>query len=175
LQFSRKKLVIVLSIIIVVEGAFIIQLVLSNNYLNSSYEELSGEYNALLNLYGGLNTSFEDLQASYWALQSQYLGQYGNVTVEQALNLIDTNPNLIIVDVRTSQEYVSGHIAGALNLPENLTDHLSPADEILVYCKSGVRSAAAQQLLNANGYEKVYNMLGGIDAWINAGYPVIEG
>jgi rhodanese-related sulfurtransferase len=53
-------------------------------------------------------------------------------------------------------------------------NNLNQNDEILVYCLSGSRSALAMQILNENNYEKVFNLLGGIRAWIDSGYPVTK-
>jgi len=57
---------------------------------------------------------------------------------------------------------------------QELLDNLNPDDEILLYCRTGSRSATAARILNENGYHKVYNMLGGITAWRNAGYTVVS-
>jgi phage shock protein E len=100
------------------------------------------------------------------------------MNVEEAMELIEAKPNLIIVDIRSSQEYASGHIAGAVSIPitnsKLLLVNLRPTDEILVYCKSGFRSGSAKELLNKKGYENVYHMPGGIEAWKKAGYPITE-
>ncbi|MCK4482758.1 right-handed parallel beta-helix repeat-containing protein, partial [Candidatus Bathyarchaeota archaeon] len=73
-------------------------------------------------------------------------------------------------------EYDSKHIRNAKLIPvaelEGRLDELNVTDEILVYCHSGGRSAAASQILVDNGFLYVYNMLGGIIAWISEGYPV---
>ena len=108
---------------------------------------------------------------------SSSLEKYGDINVEEAKYLIESNPNLVIVDVRTAEEYESGHIEKAINLsvanPEVLVQSLNPNDEILLYCRTANRSATAMQILRENGYDKVYNMLGGIVAWINMDYPVV--
>ena len=117
---------------------------------------------------------------TYFFYQTQQRSYaYGNVTVEEARKLIAQNPTLKIVDVRLDTEFNESHIPGAINVcvcdPDNLLRDLSPNDEILVYCRSGLRSSAALEFLNEHGYSKVYNMVGGIVAWKNAGYPTIEG
>jgi len=90
---------------------------------------------------------------------------------------------LVILDVRTQQEYDSGHIPNVILIPVGeLKDRLGELDEtkaILVYCKSGGRSAQASQLLGDNGFPEVYNLEGGIVAWQEAGLdvkhpPIIE-
>lgn len=112
-------------------------------------------------------------------VQSQGHSPYGDVTVEEAKSLIQQNIRLKIVDVRLDTEFNSSHIPGAINVcacdPDNMLLQLNPNDEILVYCRSGLRSAAAMKFLNENGFRKVYNLLGGIVAWENAGYSVVAG
>jgi rhodanese-related sulfurtransferase len=101
---------------------------------------------------------------------------YVDVSVSQAKQMIDSNPELVILDVRTQSEYDAGHIQNATLIPvSELGGRLGELDknkEILVYCASGGRSATASQTLVDNGFSKVYNMLGGIAAWISAGYWV---
>jgi len=104
---------------------------------------------------------------------------YSDISIEEAMLLIETRPNLVIVDVRTPEEYETGYIEGAVNLcvtcdAQELLDNLNPDDEILLYCRTGIRSATAARILNENGYQKVYNMLGGITAWNNAGYTIVS-
>lgn len=100
---------------------------------------------------------------------------YSNVTVAQAKSMIDSNL-VVILDVRTQAEYDSGHIRNAKLIPSTelpgRLNELNKNDSILVYCKSGGRSGPASQTLTDNGFLHVYNMVGGITAWIAAGYPV---
>jgi len=116
--------------------------------------------------------------AAYDHLQSQS-STYGDISIEQAMLLIETRPDLVIVDVRTPEEYETGYIEDAVNIcvtcdAQELLDNLNPDDEILLYCRTGSRSATAARILNENGYRKVYNMLGGITAWTNAGYTIVS-
>ncbi|MFN7210397.1 MAG: rhodanese-like domain-containing protein [Aggregatilineales bacterium] len=81
----------------------------------------------------------------------------------------------LLLDVRTVGEFQSGHLAGAVNIPvEQLAQRLAevPRDlPIVLYCRSGNRSAAAARLLRSAGYESVYD-LGGIIRWQAQGYPI---
>ena len=93
--------------------------------------------------------------------------------------MIDSNPNLIIIDVREETEYCDdsvdvdgpGHIPGALNYPWNsgvLQTRYSdfPTDaQILVVCRSGNRSSQAAEFLCLNGYIQIHNMLDGMISW----------
>ena len=101
---------------------------------------------------------------------------YVNVNASETKQMIESSPNLIILDVRTLEEYNEGHIEDAVLIPVselgNRLDELDKEKQILVYCRSGGRSATASQILVDNGFTSVYNMLGGIIAWTNEGYIV---
>ena len=96
-----------------------------------------------------------------------------DVTAQQAKNMIDTNDELIVVDVRELSEYCGelGHVPGALNYPWNSNvlqtqyEDFGLDDEILVYCHSGYRGNLAAEFLDSKGYQNVYDMLGAILAW----------
>ncbi|MFP4323568.1 MAG: rhodanese-like domain-containing protein [Anaerolineales bacterium] len=83
--------------------------------------------------------------------------------------------NHLLLDVRTPEEFNSGHIPGAENIAvQELARRLNevPADQpIIIYCRSGNRSAQAAQILYSAGYGDVYDM-GGIIDWQAAGLPV---
>ena len=117
---------------------------------------------------------------AHFYLQSQGRYPYGDITVEEAKSLIAQNTRLKIVDIRLDTEFNVSHIPGAINVcacgdPDNMLRQLNPNDEILVYCRNGLRSAATKEFLNDNSFGKVYNLVGGIVAWENAGYPVVNG
>lgn len=81
----------------------------------------------------------------------------------------------ILIDVRTPAEYAGGHIPNAINIPvDSLQSQLSEIPQgqpVVVYCRSGNRSATASQILAEAGYSEIYDM-GGIIAWSAAGLPV---
>lgn len=83
-----------------------------------------------------------------------------------------------VVDVRQPDEYVEGHVPGALLVPlADVPDRLGdfPTDRtVYVVCKSGGRSANAVAFLRTSGLDAV-NVAGGTMAWIDAGHPVVEG
>lgn len=101
--------------------------------------------------------------------------QYVNITVQQGKEMIDRG-EVFILDVRTPEEYDAGHINGSKLIPlEVLDKRLNdiPRDrKLLVYCRTGHRSAQASEILVNNGFKEIYNMQGGITAWANAGYSV---
>jgi rhodanese-related sulfurtransferase len=83
-----------------------------------------------------------------------------------------------LVDVREPDEYVSGHIAGAINIPlsefSSRTSDL-PSGTIYMVCRSGGRSMQACELCVDNGVSSVVNIAGGTLGWINAGNEVVVG
>ncbi|MFW9940715.1 MAG: rhodanese-like domain-containing protein [Candidatus Thorarchaeota archaeon] len=103
------------------------------------------------------------------------------ISVEEAHEMITNStlyPDLLILDVRTQGEYDEEHICNATLIPvDELESRISELyayndTEIIVYCRTGGRSASASQTLNNNGFTKVFDMSGGITAWKSAGYPV---
>ena len=98
------------------------------------------------------------------------LPQYGVINLEQAaLVMLDTQ--VIIVDVRTPEEVAEGHLEGAINVDfraENFFEQVDLLDRdqtYLLYCRSGRRSASALELMQANGFSKLYDLEGGFLAW----------
>ena len=104
--------------------------------------------------------------------------EYGDVTVQEASNLIADKPELVILDVRTVSEFNDGHIEGAINIPvEEIANRLSELDkndELLVYCRTGNRSATAVGILEDAGFTKIYHMHEGISVWVQRAYPVVQ-
>lgn len=97
------------------------------------------------------------------------LGTYQKITANQAYEMMQ-DKEVIIVDVRTQQEYDQYHIKNAILIPNETIDdtivELLPNKEatILVYCRSGRRSKEASKKLIEIGYENVYDF-GGINDW----------
>ncbi|GAV20737.1 phage shock protein E [Mariprofundus micogutta] len=82
------------------------------------------------------------------------------------------------IDVRTAEEFAAGHIEGARLIPvQELAERLNevPKDkQVYVYCRSGKRSAQASSLLAKAGFSNIENVSGGINAWTDAGFPVVK-
>jgi rhodanese-related sulfurtransferase len=81
-----------------------------------------------------------------------------------------------ILDVRTPEEYASGHIPGAVNIPfEQVAERIAEIDAtngVAVYCMIGPRARKGEAALLAAGHEKVFHLEGGMSAWQAAGFPV---
>lgn len=113
--------------------------------------------------------------------ESKTSNSYTDISVEEAHVLINATSTLYILDVRTLEEFIEGHIISSVLIP--LADLADRADElptdnhtpILVYCRSGGRSASASEILVSLDYDQVYNVLGGFLAWKSAGYPYETG
>lgn len=100
-------------------------------------------------------------------------------SVSDAADILAAPPDeLVILDIRTPDEYAAGHIAGAINIDyyeadfEAKLSSLDPAVPYVMYCNSGNRSANALPLMDRIGFEEVYEIDGGIQAWYSAGHPV---
>jgi phage shock protein E len=84
----------------------------------------------------------------------------------------------IVLDVRTPQEFASGHIPGALNIDWKSPDFQDKASALdksrtyLVHCASGIRSANACNKLSTMEFKHCYNLAGGFRAWEKAGKPI---
>lgn len=95
---------------------------------------------------------------------------YRQVTTEEAVNIMQTEENYVILDVRTAQEFASGHIPGAVLLPNETIGTediplLPDKDQlILVYCRSGNRSKQAAEKLAQLGFTNIVEF-GGISSW----------
>jgi rhodanese-related sulfurtransferase len=90
-----------------------------------------------------------------------------------------TEPGVIIVDVRTPEEFASGHIEGALNIDFNSGNfaneitRLNPSETYAVYCRSGSRSGQAASIMHKAGFHDVSNLNGGVIDWTNDGLPLV--
>lgn len=95
---------------------------------------------------------------------------YEQISQKEAKELIESEENYIILDVRTLEEYEAGHIEGAICIPNETIDVAEPKELsdkeqlILVYCRSGNRSKQAAEKLAAMGYTNVKEF-GGINTW----------
>jgi len=85
---------------------------------------------------------------------------------------------LVILDIRTADEFAGGHLAGAINIDYYGSDFESKLRSLdtevpyVMYCNSGNRSANALPLMDSIGFQEVYELEGGIQAWYAAGLPI---
>ena len=96
--------------------------------------------------------------------------EYMKITAEEAKQIMDSEANYIILDVRTDEEYAEGHIPNAILIPDYEIEEKAEAiltdknQTILVYCRSGNRSKSASEILVRLGYTDVREF-GGINDW----------
>ncbi len=103
---------------------------------------------------------------------------YTDISIEEANNMIESNQEVIILDVSTRDEYDSEHINGARWIEMTNVSVINELDEyrdwkIIVYSRNGVESRKACRVLIEHGFENVYNMVGGINAW-RVNFPVFS-
>jgi len=86
---------------------------------------------------------------------------------QEARGLVEAGA--LLLDVRSREEFAGGHVPGALNIPvqelaSRVTEIEQPERQVVVYCRSGARSAAAAKLLKAAGFGRVHDM-GAMSNW----------
>jgi rhodanese-related sulfurtransferase len=127
------------------------------------------------------------------------------INPEEAKKLLDSDSSYVYLDVRTPAEFQAGRPTGAINIPvaemnpvsgsmelnpkfmDVVTAHIGKEAKVIVGCRSGARSAAAQELMHQAGYTDTSNMLGGFggksdatgqvitEGWSTLGYPTERG
>ena len=93
------------------------------------------------------------------------------ISFKEAKELLDNDPSAVMLDVRDEEEYITGHPAEAELLPidsineESIKEFLNTKDTpVMVYCRTGARSAEATEYLSSIGYTRVYD-LGSMVGW----------
>jgi thioredoxin 1 len=100
-----------------------------------------------------------------------------NLSATEFAAKIKEIPTAPVVDVRSAEEYSSGHLQGSKNINwngENFESEIVKLDKtkpVFVYCQSGRRSAAAANHMRSLGFKEVYELDGGISSWMQANLP----
>jgi rhodanese-related sulfurtransferase len=98
--------------------------------------------------------------------------QQNNLDQERFQELLDKNPDAVVVDVRTKAEFEADHLPKAIHMDYFAPDlieqmeALDPSKTYLIYCRSGRRSVRVCVLMRNSGFGSVYNLDGGIKAWV---------
>ncbi len=125
----------------------------------------------------GCSAETNEPNASGAPVESPAPGTVELLPAEQFATAAD-QPGVVLLDVRTPQEFADGHIDGALNVDLNAPDftaqmaELDPTVTYAVYCRSGNRSAVATKYMLQQGFAPPYELAGGIVAWESAGRPL---
>lgn len=103
------------------------------------------------------------------------------VAPAEAAAVLDEDPaDLVVLDIRTPEEFAEGHLAGAVNIDFYAADFRQQIQALgrdapyVLYCRSGNRSSQARQLMADLGFTNVVDVDGGIVAWQQAGLPVVS-
>jgi rhodanese-related sulfurtransferase len=112
-----------------------------------------------------------------WPLVRRLHSPGAEVGAHEAVQLINRRDALVL-DVRDTGEYASGHIASARHVPETqLAERIKELEKhktrpVIVSCRTGSRAAAAAAALRKQGFAEVFTLRGGIAAWEQAGLPL---
>lgn len=100
------------------------------------------------------------------------------VDAAEVIEAIQKKKTFVLLDVRTPEEYLRGHIEESINIPvgeisQRVEEELPDKNKVIyVYCLSGSRSASAVLQMQKMGYENMYSMTSGLLAWRSKGYPM---
>lgn len=100
-----------------------------------------------------------------------------DVTPDEAERILKLNPGMIVLDVRTSEEFSEGHLPGAVNINFFATDFLEKiktyeGKPILIHCASGGRSGQALSRLKDTSFAALYHLKSGFTGWQSAGKKI---
>jgi alpha-tubulin suppressor-like RCC1 family protein/rhodanese-related sulfurtransferase len=118
------------------------------------------------------------VQNFYGRIVGKMVLQYQNITADRARARLDQEKDIFLLDVRTPEEYRQKHLQNSRLIPvDQLEEEVQTRihdknTPILVYCKGGIRSVKAADILIRLGYQNVSNLLGGIDGWT---YETVSG
>jgi phage shock protein E len=100
------------------------------------------------------------------------------VPAGDAAEILGSDPGVVLLDIRTPEEFTAGNIAGSVNIDFYAADFRSRIEALdrdatyVVYCRSGNRSDSAMDLFDELGFSSVYEVEDGILGWVAAGLPV---
>lgn len=90
---------------------------------------------------------------------------YNDINLKKALDLMTKSTNLILLDVRTAEEYMAGSVPNSVNIDVMNTDFISKINlldknkDYIVYCRSGNRASIASSIMSTNGFLNVYSLV----------------
>ena len=90
---------------------------------------------------------------------------YSDINLKKALDLMTKSTNLILLDVRTAEEYMAGSVPNSVNIDVMNTDFISKINlldknkDYIVYCRSGNRASIASSIMSTNGFLNVYSLV----------------
>jgi len=119
-------------------------------------------YDNILGYLNGIND---------WIMSGNNTGYLPQISVHSLYHIINKYQNHQIIDVRSNEEWESGHIKGSTHIPlqQLIKEEISmPKDtHISIVCRSGYRSNIAASLLKSKGFKNIYSVIGGMHAWLS--------
>jgi rhodanese-related sulfurtransferase len=103
-----------------------------------------------------------------------------NVDAKAASALLKENSDLVVLDIRTPEEFAEGHIEGAQNVDfkspdfESKLSQLNPKGRYLMHCRSGARSTSSLPTFEKLGFENLIHLNTGFNDWVESGLPVAK-
>jgi rhodanese-related sulfurtransferase len=128
-----------------------------------------------------LYSTIPGLSLNAWAAELPQ--PFGTILPKGAYELIQQNkgnPNFVLIDVRTPEEFMSGHIEGAVNINYHDNDFIENLDKqdknktYLIYCRTGRRSGDTLNVMKRLKFKEVYRILGDIVRWKAEGLPLVK-
>ncbi|WP_298264825.1 rhodanese-like domain-containing protein [uncultured Lutibacter sp.] len=111
---------------------------------------------------------------------SKTITEFGEINVIAPKEFKEKSINKTIIDIRTPNEFLEGHIDGAVNInyfDKNFLDEISKLDKtkpIFMYCRSGNRTSSASKKISKLGFEQVYDLQGGILNWAKTNHEIVK-
>jgi len=108
-----------------------------------------------------------------------FAGATPQISQQDLLNNLEKPNNIVILDVRTKEEYNNGHVANAINVShDSVADNLAKLAQykdntVVVYCRSGRRAGFAENILAEADFKNVLHLTGDMNGWVEAKLPVV--
>lgn len=126
--------------------------------------------------------TFKNIVALVFSLFSAviFAGETPQISQQDLLTALKApKHNIVVLDVRSAQEYENGHIVDAINVSHNtITENLNFLSQykdktVVVYCRSGRRAGVAEHILAENNFKDLRHLTGDMNGWLKAKLPVI--
>jgi len=113
-----------------------------------------------------------------WYKEGLRMSKVNLITVQDLQKWLDSKERITVVDVRRESEWTEGHIENSKHIYlghlEKQANRIPRHNPVVVICKTGNRSSFGASVLLRAGFDRVYNCLGGIDAWSKSGFPLVK-
>ena len=121
-------------------------------------------------------TAFSLFTTLAFASETPQISQHELLTALKA-----PNHNIVVLDVRSAEEYENGHLVDAINISHNtVVDNLNLLTQyknstVVVHCRSGYRAGIAEKILAENGFTDLRHLTGDMNGWLEANLPIVTG